>query len=104
MGSRGDRDRIEQLDLEIAGDTQPDLTIIFDLDPELGLKRAGLRGGDDRYERKGLEFHTRLRDAYLQIANDFPDRCTVIDASQSVEDVSSAIWQIVARHCEMSPE
>lgn len=100
----GDRELIEKLDLEIVGDTQPDLTIIFDLEPGVGLERAGLRGGDDRFERKGLDFHTRLREAYLAIAKMFPDRCRIVDASQAVEDVSSTIWQIVTRHCEITPE
>jgi len=98
----GDKELIEQLDQKIVGNTQPDLTIIFDLEPDAGLDRAVLRGGDDRFERKGLEFHTRLRQAYLEIAEKFPDRCRVIDASQAIEDVSSSIWQIVTRHFEIA--
>ena len=98
----GDKELIEQLDQKIVGNTQPDLTIIFDLEPGAGLDRAELRGGDDRFERKGLEFHTRLRQAYLEIAEKFPDRCRVIDASQAIEDVSSSIWQIVTRHFEIA--
>lgn len=96
----GDADLIEQLDQEIVGETQPDLTIIFDLDPRAGLERAGLRGGDDRFERKGQDFHNRLRQGYLTIAAKHADRCQVIDASQTVEEVSASIWQIVASRLE----
>jgi len=96
----GDDDLIEQLDMKIVGETQPDLTIIFDLDPCVGLERAGLRGGDDRFERKGLEFHNRLREGFLTIAEKFPNRCRVIDASRTIDDVCASIWQIVGPHLE----
>jgi dTMP kinase len=96
----GDRELIEQLDREIVGDNQPDLTVVFDLDPRIGLERAGLRGGDDRFERKGPEFHNRLREAYLVVAKKFSDRCRVIDASGSIEETAAAVWQAVAAHLE----
>ena len=96
----GDNDLIEKLDSRIVGETQPDLTIMFDLNPHTGLERAGLRGGDDRYERKGLEFHNCLRQGYLMIARKFSDRCRMVDASGTVDDVGASIWQIVAPHLE----
>jgi dTMP kinase len=96
----GDSSFIEQLDLKIVGETQPDLTLIFDLKPDAGLERARLRGGDDRYERKGLEFHTRLRKGYLEIAERFAHRCRIVDAAQSVDEVSASIWQIVSARLE----
>ncbi len=96
----GDADLIEQLDFKIVGATQPDLTIIFDLDPRVGLERAGLRGGDDRFERKGQGFHDRLRQGYLAIASKYADRCEVVDASQNVDEVFASIWQIVAPRIE----
>ena len=71
---------------------QPNLTIILDLPAEVGLGRAKERGvGGTRYERMGLEFHRRLRNGFLSIANDNPERCTVIDASQSIEKISKNI-------------
>lgn len=96
----GDRELIEQLDREIVGDNQPDLTVVFDLDPRIGLERAGLRGGDDRFERKGPEFHNRLREAYLVVAKKFSDRCRIIDASGSIEETAAAVWQAVAAYLE----
>ncbi|GAM99328.1 thymidylate kinase [alpha proteobacterium U9-1i] len=77
----------------------PDLTLIFDLDPEVGLARSrGAHAGEDRFERKGLEYHARVRAAYLQIARDEPERCVVVDAAQSADAVlESALKHIEAR-------
>lgn len=89
---------INQLEQHIVGETRPDLTFIFDLDPVAGLARAKGRGGagEDRYERKGLKFHQLIRDAFLSIAKAEPRRCRIIDASQSVEAVAADVltaWQ-----------
>jgi len=96
----GDSELIEQLDRKIVGGNQPDLTLVFDLDPHIGLERASLRGGDDRFERKGLEFHSRLRSGYLAIADKFPARCNLIDASGPINQIANSIWQVVAPHLE----
>ncbi|MEE4236656.1 MAG: dTMP kinase [Anderseniella sp.] len=87
---------IEAIDREIVGETQPDLTLVFDLDPEIGLMRAKTRGGADRFERLGLSFHVRLRKAFLHIANEHPDRCQIIDATGTPEEVEQRIWQVVS--------
>ncbi len=86
---------VERLDLAIVGETQPDITLVFDLDPETGIERAQQRGGTDRFERKGIGFHRKLRDAFRQIAQDHPGRCHLIDASAGVDDVATQIWQAV---------
>jgi dTMP kinase len=80
---------IEALEREVVGETMPNLTFIFDLDPMLGLARAQKRGAgvEDRYERKGLAFHAALRGGFLEIANQEPRRCVVLDASNPVEQV-----------------
>lgn len=96
----GDSDLIEQLDRKIVADAQPDLTLVFDLDPRIGLERAGARGGDDRFERKGLEFHTRLRDGYMSIAEKFPGRCRIVDASGTIDEIAASVWRIVAARLE----
>jgi len=86
---------IDELERSIIGETKPDLTLIFDLDPAVGLARAHSRGdgSEDRYERKGLDFHHRLRTGFLTIAKAEPKRCRLIDASRSIEEVSDQIWQ-----------
>ncbi len=80
---------VDDLELEIVGSTRPQLTLVFDLDPVQGLERAKARGGgsEDRFERKGLEFHRRLREGFLTIARIDPKRCKVIDASVAIDDV-----------------
>ena len=75
----------------VVGDTEPDLTLIFDLPVATGLARAADRGGEARFESKGLDYHQRLRDAFLAIAQREPARCTLIDAGQSVDAVAEAI-------------
>ena len=80
-------------------DTRPDLTLILDLPVELGLERAGLRGGGEaRFEAKGEAFHQRLREGFLRIAAAEPNRCVVLDAGQPPEAVSDAVWSAVAAH------
>ncbi|MBI5164386.1 MAG: dTMP kinase [Magnetospirillum sp.] len=87
---------LETLYRVVAGNFVPDLTIILDLPAEAGLSRAGGRGGgEDRYERMGLEFHRRLRDGFLAIAARHPHRCAVIDATGSIEAVQARVWAAV---------
>jgi dTMP kinase len=90
---------IDALENAIVGPTSPNLTLIFDLDPESGLERARARGdavSEDRYERKGLAFHRKLRDGFLDILRRDPMRCRLVDASLSVEDVEQSVWDIVS--------
>jgi dTMP kinase len=80
----------------------PDLTILLDMDPELAFKRVadraiedGLALTGDRFENEELDWHIRLRDGFLAIARDNPDRCVVIDANQSPEALEDATWDVV---------
>jgi dTMP kinase len=87
---------VEALDALIVGQTQPQLTLILDIDPEIGLRRAAARrGNEDRFEGKALAFHQALRAAYLEIARTHPDRCVVLDATLAPEDLLQAAWQNV---------
>lgn len=87
---------IETLDAAIVGDTQPDLTLVFDLPVEVGLERAFGRGlFETRFESKGLEFHERLRRGFLAIAAAHPERCVVIDADGDQESVEARVWAAV---------
>ena len=91
------RDPIETLHRLTIDDLKPDLTLILDLPVVTGLARAGSRGGDeDRYERMADGFHQRLRDGFLDIAAREPDRCMVVDATQTIETVQQAIRSAVA--------
>lgn len=94
---RGLIDAIERVTLS---GTRPDLTLILDLSPEIGLARAQARrqasgGAVDRFEAEGVAFHIALRNAFLTIAQHEKDRCIVVDASHDPEEVEKAIWAIV---------
>ena len=80
---------IRQLQSMVQGSLRPDLTIILDLDPAIGMERASMRGELDRFEQEQQSFFLLVRQAYLDIAAAEPDRCSVIDASQPLEDVKS---------------
>lgn len=89
------------LERVVVGSTRPDLTLILDLPAETGLARAAARGreageGADRFEAEALGFHTRLRTAFLEIANRDSARCAVVDASAEPDAVEAAIRAIVA--------
>ena len=93
-----DLDLLYQIKNLAIGDIEPDMTFILDIPVEDGLKRAGKRmsqdtGGttEDRFERIGTDFHERLRQGYLTIARQHPDRCHVIDARQSIDDIHNQI-------------
>jgi len=89
---------IATLERLTVGAIRPDLTLILDLSPEIGLKRAAVRRRTepaDRFESEGLIFHQTLRRAFLDIATAEPERCVVIDADRSEADVAAAIWSAV---------
>lgn len=89
---------LEQLNTLIGADA-PDLTFVLDLSPDAGLARSrGAEAGEDRFERKGAEFHQRVRAEFLAIATREPRRCVVIDASARAEEVlARALAAVEAR-------
>tara|TARA_R110002073_G_scaffold333040_1_gene520017 strand:- start:126 stop:704 length:579 start_codon:yes stop_codon:yes gene_type:complete len=82
-------EKIEQLQSMVQGSLRPDLTIILDLDPAIGMERANKRGELDRFEQEKQSFFRLVRQAYLDIAAAEPDRCLVIDASKPLAEVKS---------------
>jgi len=86
-----DRSKIAELETLVQEELRPDLTIILDLDPQIGLQRAKNRAALDRFEREKLEFFEKVRQAYLDIASAEQERCIVVDASQDLEAVSSEL-------------
>ena len=77
--------------------TRPDLTVILDLPVAVGLARAGDRSGTEtRYERLTVEFHERVRRAFLDIAAAEPERCVVIDAEDTPDAVEGKIREALA--------
>jgi dTMP kinase len=85
------------LDLKkmVCGDLEPDLTIILDIDPEIGMKRASNRGDLDRIETEEIAFFNRARESFLQQARENPHRFAVIDASKSIPEVKEQLKSVM---------
>ena len=97
-----DRETIRRIDAAVLDDFQPDLTLVLDLDVSVGLGRANARpGSENRFEKFGADFHEKLRQAFLDIARRSPDRCRVIDASGSEDQVAEAIFAAVSRRFDL---
>ncbi len=96
-GGRGiDEQRIAVLEQLVQGDRRPDMTLLLDVEPELGLARARGRaleqgGSLDRIEQEAIEFFHRVRNVYLQRAERFSGQYVVIDGSQSIAQVEEQI-------------
>jgi dTMP kinase len=98
---------IERLYSLAIGAFAPDLTLILDLAPEIGVDRARARqlqmgDAEDRYERMDISFHRRLRDGFLDIARREPARCAVIDANQTIEGVQVSVYEVVSRRLSLA--
>jgi dTMP kinase len=75
------------------GSLRPDFTLILDLDPRIGLTRAKNRGELDRIEIEKTAFFEKVRDTYLTISNQEPERCKIVDASRSIDAVSNDVTE-----------
>jgi dTMP kinase len=98
-----DRQSIRALHRMACDDLQPDLTLLFDLPPEVGLTRAwrqidsgGRAGQETRFENEHLAFHRKVREGYLALAQQEPARFRIVDADQSVEAVARAVANALA--------
>lgn len=78
-------------------DTYPDLTLLFDLEPELGLARIAANANREvnRLDLEKLEFHAEVRQTFKNIASMFPDRFVIIDASKPLEDVVNDVYKVI---------
>jgi dTMP kinase len=91
---------IEALEGIAMGALKPDLTVILDVPAELGLSRAEgrrreLGQGPDRFEEESLAFHSRIREAFLAVAAAEPERCAVVDADGTPDEVEARVWASV---------
>lgn len=90
-GRKLSKDTISTLENLVQGDLRPDLVLVLDIEPELGLQRARQRGQPDRFEQETIAFFNRVRAAYLERAQQNPLRYLVIDASLPLSDVQLQI-------------
>lgn len=90
--SRGDlRAKVDQLHALMIG-REPDLTLLIDMDPDMGLTRALSRGtGEERFESFGADLQTQMRAGFLDLAREFADRFVVIDGNRPVDDVAADV-------------
>lgn len=88
-----DIERINMLNNLATNGKKPDLTFVFDVDVETSMKRVGKE--KDRMESAGVEFHNRVRQGYLELAKQEPNRIKVIDATKSIEEIHDEVINIL---------
>jgi dTMP kinase len=99
-GGRGvDWQRLTQIEQWMQRGLQPDLTLLFDLAPEIGRRRARGARSSDRFEPEQDDFYGRVREAYLRRAREAPSRIRVIDASLSVAQIQQQLTDIAGALC-----
>ncbi len=93
---------IQKLHEIVLENPKPDITFLFDLSPEIGLKRAWTRieketenSGETRFEEEKLSFHNKVREGYLRLAEREPQRFQIIDAGQTEPEVKKQIIKIL---------
>ncbi|HBC58510.1 MAG TPA: dTMP kinase [Gammaproteobacteria bacterium] len=94
FGRGMDQTMISQLKEWVQGDLHPGMTFLFDMPVKLALDRVQQRGKKDRFEEEDLQFHTRVKEGFLNLYQREPERIVLIDALQSIE----AIQQILIAH------
>ncbi|MBX2833489.1 MAG: dTMP kinase [Micavibrio sp.] len=102
-------ERIEQLKQIAIGDVEPKITFVLNINTQTGLARSESRLNDqvndgaqteDRFEKLGNDFHTRINQGFIRLTKDFPDRCVLIDASRTIEEIASDIYNGIKPHLE----
>jgi dTMP kinase len=100
-GGRGlDKAKFGELEQWVHGNLQPDLTFLFDLPPAVAGQRIAAQGRSlDRFEQERADFHTRVRQAYLERAAQAPQRIAVINADQSLELIKNQVEETLLTRC-----
>ena len=96
-------DNILNVNLFATENTWPDLTLLFDIKPEIGLARINANANREvnRLDLEKIEFHNKVRESFLELAKRFPERFVIIDASQSREQVAKDTMEaILSRLCK----
>jgi len=96
VGKGISRSYYDRLHAATLGNFVPDLTLLLDIAPEVGLKRSIARANDEtRFEKMDMSFHKAVRDGFLALAKQEPERIAILDASASVELIHHKIMQAV---------
>lgn len=103
-GARGlGIEEVLNVNLFATENTWPDLTLLFDIKPEVGLARISANAGREvnRLDLEKIEFHNKVRESFLNLAKRFPERYVIIDAGKSKEEVAKATMEaILSRLCK----
>ena len=91
-----DLDWIHDVNARVTAGLRPDLVVLLDLEPSVGLTRVAARGRPDRLEAAELAFHLRVRDGFAALASAEPVRWRVFDASEPAATLESRVWRAVA--------
>ncbi|MDR6490800.1 dTMP kinase [Paraburkholderia terricola] len=95
-GGRGlPRDKLETLERWVQGGFQPDLTVLFDLAPEVASERRSAVRDPDRFESESVAFFNRTRAEYLRRAEEAPYRFAIIDSSQSITRIQKQLEELI---------
>lgn len=87
------------------GDTMPDITLYFDVEPEIGLERISAHKGREvnRLDLETIDFHERVREGYLMLLEKFPERIKKIDASASFDEVYQNALELIEKYIDERP-
>jgi dTMP kinase len=97
-----DLDLLEGLNRAATSGLDPDLTLLYDLDPEIGVaRRSALGGAVNRLDREPLDFHRRVRSHYLSLAAAHPERWVVLDATLPLDELERLTWNTLAERLEV---
>ena len=89
-------DKMEKLKKIIIGDIEPDVTFVLDIDHKVGLKRSLDRPNqENRFESYNIDFHNKIRSAFLEIAKKNKNRCVVVDASLNEQEINNLIITVI---------
>lgn len=108
-GERISKEVLDKLYKIAVGDFKPDLTIVLDIDPEKGLSRSfvkadGMAEKELRFESRTLEFHNNLRKGFNIIAANDPERCVVLDADKSIDELHKSVMDVVEQRLGLFTE
>jgi dTMP kinase len=95
MGRKIDPDLVKIINHISSGGLMPDITILLDIKPTVGIKRGTIHSGKDKFESENGLFHDRVRKGYLKIAKNDPKRVILIDTSGSIKEVQDKIRRVV---------
>jgi dTMP kinase len=94
-------ERIGILEKWVQGELQPDITLCFDVAPEVGRNRSGRIKRPDRFEQEQEAFYQRVREAYLKRAREQPQRIHMVDANAAIDEIQSRLAALVKQLCNL---